>query len=73
MFCEVPELPGPENGVDLVRAARQRTGRTIPAILVTGDTSPRAAGTGIEKLQGLNKPIDVEELLASIRKLLKGA
>ena len=59
-----------ETGVDLVRSARRRTGRTMPAILVTGDTSPQAAELNIEKLQSLNKPIDVDELLASIRQLL---
>ncbi|MGI9284470.1 MAG: PAS domain S-box protein [Pseudomonadales bacterium] len=63
-------LGGAETGIDIVRAMRDRLGHTIPAILVTGDTSPSIGEFDIEDVQVLNKPIKANELLALLRQLL---
>jgi two-component system CheB/CheR fusion protein len=60
-----------ESGLDVIRALRARHGATLPAILVSGDTSP-----GVQQipedasLHRIAKPIHAEQLLALIRQLL---
>ena len=54
-------------GVDAIAAIRQRIGRDVPAIVVTGDTSARAAEHA--RSQGiplLLKPVDATALLALV-------
>ncbi len=63
-------LGAAESGIDIVRAIRERLGYTVPAILVTGDTSPSIGEFEIENIQLLNKPIKVNELLVLMRQLL---
>ena len=59
-----------ESGIDIIRTARARAGHMIPAILVTGDTSPSTGECQIENMQCMTKPIDVEKLVSEIRRLL---
>jgi signal transduction histidine kinase len=60
-----------ETGIGVVDGVRAALGRDIPALVLTGDTSPsaqaaaRGAGIGL-----LLKPVDPEELLDRIRALL---
>ena len=64
-------LQSTENGIDLICALRESTGRKVPAILVTGDISieleTRADLTGLEVLY---KPVDPKVLLDRIRRLI---
>jgi DNA-binding NtrC family response regulator len=61
-------------GIDAVRTAREATRRTIPAIIVTGDTSSHMAvvRSQLPKCHVLSKPIDVDALLDHIQALLRG-
>ena len=55
-------------GADAIRAVFTRLGRTVPAIIVTGDTSPErireANATGFKLL---HKPLDPQELHRLLR------
>jgi signal transduction histidine kinase/ActR/RegA family two-component response regulator len=52
-------------GVDAIAAIRKRTGRDVPAIIVTGDTSARAADDARRNgIPLLLKPIDASALLS---------
>jgi len=59
------------SGADIIRGARERKGRLIPAILVTGDTGPAARTLGIEDVQSVNKPVDATVLITLVRRLLE--
>ena len=61
-----------ESSVDIIRAARARKGRFIPAIMATGDTGPSARVPGIDEVQSLSKPVDPTVLIADLRRLLEG-
>ena len=62
-------LPG-GNGASVIRQVRQATGRDLPAILVTGDTSTLdAEAKALERCKVMHKPVDTDELLASIAQL----
>ncbi|MDB5874409.1 MAG: hypothetical protein JWQ07_3851 [Ramlibacter sp.] len=58
------QLAGGASGIEAIRAIEQQTGRAVPAILVTGDTSANAAD---EARRGgyplLHKPVDPAALL----------
>ncbi|HYB64217.1 MAG TPA: ATP-binding protein, partial [Steroidobacteraceae bacterium] len=62
------------NGSDVIASARQRLGRPLKAVLMTGDTSsairglPRDPDTRIA-----SKPVNADELLRLLRELLAGA
>jgi PAS domain S-box-containing protein len=59
------------SGIDVIRELRELAGFRIPAILVTGDTSPRRANAeNIENLEILSKPVDAAEFLDCIDRLL---
>lgn len=63
-------LAGDETGVGAVATLGRALGRTIPAIIVTGDTSPeRLREVSASGARILHKPIDGDELLAAIRAL----
>lgn len=62
-------LRGPLTGTDVIASVRERFGRTIPAILITGDTKPDV-GAAVAKLEILSKPIEPEELLRTIQVFL---
>ena len=55
-----------ESGLDVIRAARVRAGYAIPAIVLTGDTSPKISESSMSNLQTLRKPIDEDDLMAAI-------
>jgi PAS domain S-box-containing protein len=59
-----------ETGIDIVAAVRRILGRTIPAILVTGDTSPSVGAVALTRLEMMTKPIDTNQLLIVARDLL---
>jgi PAS domain S-box-containing protein len=59
-----------QTGLDIVAAVRQRFGRAVPAILVTGDTSPSVGETQIPELELMSKPIDTNELLTVVRSMI---
>lgn len=64
-------LGNDESGINLIAAARKRTGRAIAAILLTGDTSFSVDTMGIDDLVVCHKPIDPEEFLSGMRQLLE--
>jgi CheY-like chemotaxis protein len=65
-------LANGETALDVVQLVRQSIGRDVPALVLSGDTSPaaqaavRVAGMGL-----LLKPIDPQDLLEQIRRLLR--
>jgi two-component system CheB/CheR fusion protein len=65
-------LPNGETALDVVQQVRQSIGRDVPALVLSGDSSPaaqaavRVAGMGL-----LLKPIDPQDLLEQIRRLLR--
>lgn len=59
-----------ESGIDIVKKARKRFDSVIPAILVTGDTSPTIGRIDCENVRVMTKPLDAEELLEIIRQLI---
>jgi CheY-like chemotaxis protein len=65
-------LPNGETALDVVQQVRQSIGSDVPALVLSGDSSPaaqaavRVAGMGL-----LLKPIDPQDLLEQIRRLLR--
>lgn len=66
-------LSGETTGIDVVRAVRALAHRTIPAILVTGDTSSSvaAAARKLPNCQLISKPVEADDLLDRIQQLLR--
>ncbi|MCI0407646.1 MAG: ATP-binding protein, partial [Acidobacteria bacterium] len=63
-------LPG-ETGVEVIQKIRNAWRRDIPAIVLTGDTSPEAVKLfGTSSLSVLYKPVDCNGLIALIQRLL---
>jgi two-component system nitrate/nitrite response regulator NarL len=68
------ELPGPTNGLELLRELHERFGEELPVILVSG-----ARTTSLDRVAGLMlgaddyivKPLDTGELLARARRSLR--
>ena len=58
------------SGIDVVQAVRQASGRDIPAVMITGDTSVESINriTGAH-LRILHKPLDPEKLHDLLRDL----
>ncbi len=63
-------LPGAMDGLSLIRAIRARTGRAIPALLVTADRVAPEPGEDIIVLQ---KPLGADTLRATMRAVLSGS
>ena len=63
---------GPDHsGIDVIRELRNFAGCTIPAILVTGDTSPRMADAELNaNFDVFSKPVVAERFLACINRRL---
>ncbi len=60
-------LRGEENGVDTVCALRESFNREVPAIILTGDTSPERLRRVQESgLALLHKPVSVDELQTAV-------
>ena len=67
-------LPGGVNGVEVACAIRQKTNRTIPVVVLTGDISMTALKViSDHDCVQLNKPVDAGELTRLIDALLKMA
>jgi len=64
-------LPNNQNGVDAVAAIRESLEMELPAVIITGDTSPErlkeVASTG---LQVLHKPVGPDDMLRLLRELI---
>ena len=61
-----------ETALDVVRAVRERLGRDVPALMLSGDSSAGArSAAGVAGLSMLLKPVDPAELLARIHELLR--
>ena len=60
-----------DNGLELIEEIRERFGRDIPAVLMTGDKSCEieAQALSMRQLRLLIKPFDGTELLASLQDL----
>jgi PAS domain S-box-containing protein len=64
---------GTETGLDVIASLRERFGAQLPAILLSGDTSPAIRGlTPDERLRVTSKPIEADRLLALIGELFLG-
>jgi ActR/RegA family two-component response regulator len=63
---------GKESGIEVIQAVRQRVGRKVAALLLTGDattdTAREAARLGIELLR---KPVSVDQLRRAVTDCLK--
>jgi len=60
-------LGGGETGVDAIVSVRRRVGRTLPALLLSGDTSTAMRQLAdLPACRVLNKPVDVEQLSSAI-------
>ncbi len=60
-----------QSGIDVIRELRELVGHPIPAVLVTGDTSPRMADTQRSaSLDIFSKPVVAEKFLDCINRLL---
>jgi PAS domain S-box-containing protein len=68
IICDYHLGSGP-SGVETIRMIRRVAKRSIPALLVTGDTSHAALDLAdrLEKCRLLSKPIDGDELLGLLR------
>ncbi|WP_083897290.1 ATP-binding protein [Azospirillum sp. B506] len=52
-------LSGPETGIDAIQAVRERCGRRVPGVIVTGDTDPdRLRSVGRSGFPLVHKPCD---------------
>jgi CheY-like chemotaxis protein len=64
-------LGGSETGIDAIRQVRTLSRHSVPAVLVTGDTSsfiaPQIEQT--ERIRVFRKPVDTERLIAVIQEL----
>lgn len=68
------DLPGTENGIDLIAALRRRHGASLPALLITGDTSaPALRAAQAAGIVMLHKPIRAARLRAALRSALEPA
>jgi two-component system, sensor histidine kinase len=68
VICDYHVGSGP-SGVEIIRMIREVTKRSIPALLVTGDTSRATLDLAqkLEKCRLLSKPIDADELLGLLQ------
>ncbi len=65
-------LGGEVTGFQVIEEVRREMGRTVPSILVTGDTSSAVEEktAGVERCGTLNKPVDPDALVEKIGELL---
>ena len=66
-------LSAGETGLQVIEAVRKRLGATLPAVLITGDTSSAIRDLQCDvNLRVASKPINPDELLALLTQLLAG-
>lgn len=71
LICDY-RLPGGQTGVEQIEILRRRFGRSIPAMLITGDTAPdRIAEAQASGFLLLHKPLSNARLRAAIGNLLR--
>jgi len=64
-------LPQGTTGIQVIHAVRELSGRELPAVLITGDTSAAMREIGrTQDLRIASKPVNADELLAELAKLL---
>lgn len=67
LVCDY-RLPG-EKGTEVIRRVRQGLDKTLPAVILTGDTSLKeSVFRGLDDCTMLHKPVDGERLIAVIEK-----
>ncbi len=65
-------LPGNRTGAEAVELVRAHCGRPVPAIILTGDTTPeRQAEANAAGYRLLHKPVQVPALRAAVEELFK--
>ena len=70
LLCDL-SLEEKRTGFEVIEAARKRRA-SVPAVLLTGYASPEAADYAREKdVSVLYKPIEIDEFLTTIARLLK--
>jgi PAS domain S-box-containing protein len=71
MICDY-HLGRGKTGLDTIAEVRGAMQRPLPVILVSGDTSasPAAAARGLDRCRLLSKPVDADELMETVAKLL---
>ena len=68
------DLPGPSNGLELLRELHERFGEDFPVILVSANRTTaldRVAGLMLGADDYLTKPVDAGELIARVRRSLR--
>lgn len=67
-------LSGGETGIQVISALRERAGRRLKAVLITGDTSSAVKELAADPdLRVTSKPVNAEDLLALLHTVLAGA
>lgn len=65
-------LPGNRTGAEVVELVRSHCGRPVPAIILTGDTTPeRQAEASAAGYRLLHKPVQVTALRTTVEELFK--
>ncbi|HYG88204.1 MAG TPA: response regulator [Azospirillum sp.] len=65
-------LPGNRTGAEVVELVRRHCGRPVPAIILTGDTTPeRQSESAAAGYRLLHKPVQVPALRAAVEELFK--
>ncbi|MBM4220805.1 MAG: PAS domain S-box protein [Gammaproteobacteria bacterium] len=63
-------LNGPENGLQVLDSLRSTAGRDLPAVVLSGDTSPILRHVGaLSRVQLLRKPIEARHLIRTLEQL----
>ena len=62
-------LGGSDTGTEVIVGARERLGETLPAVLLTGDTSSSIRSLEGPRLRLASKPIRAKDLLSLLREL----
>jgi len=66
-------LPGNRTGAEVVELVRAHCGRPVPAVILTGDTTPeRQAEAAAAGYRLLHKPVQVAALRQAIDELFQG-
>ncbi|WP_431854695.1 response regulator [Azospirillum sp.] len=66
-------LPGNRTGAEAVELVRGHVGSPVPAIILTGDTTPeRQAEAAAAGYRLLHKPVQVPALRAAVEELFRG-